>query len=121
MFVRSVIIHNQMKIQFGWELAIQSAQELEKLLMAVARHALPDYGSLQDVQRGEQRSCPVAFVIMSHGPASDAFFHLQARLGTIQCLNLTLLIDANHQGLIRRIEIQADYVRQLLYKPLVPR
>lgn len=53
----------------------------------------------------------VPLVIVRHGPAA-ARFQLQARLCSIQGLNLALLIDAQHERLVRWIEVQADDVDQ---------
>src|ERR1039458_8743193 len=55
----------------------------------------------------------VAFVIVRHGGAASAL-QRQAGLGTIQGLNLALLVGAQHQRVLRRIEIQADDVFQFL-------
>ena len=37
----------------------------------------------------------------------------QARLGAIECLDLALLINRQHDGVVRRIDIEADDVAQL--------
>jgi hypothetical protein len=39
--------------------------------------------------------------------------HWQQRLGTIECLNLRFLVNAQHNGPLGRVHIQADDVRQL--------
>ena len=38
----------------------------------------------------------------------------QALLGAVQRRDLALLVDAEHQGVLRRIEVQADDVEELL-------
>ncbi len=55
---------------------------------------------------------------MRHGSTSP-FFHRQSRLGSVQRLDLRLFIDTQHEGFIRRIQIQTDHVGQFLNKPFV--
>ena len=45
--------------------------------------------------------------------------HWQQRLGTIQRLDLRFLIDAEHQRVVRRVEIEADDVAHLVHKQRV--
>src|SRR5437588_7647202 len=71
-----------------------------------------------NVEGGKQRRCPVAFVVMGHGPG-PSFLHRQAGLGAIECLNLALLVDREHQGLVRRIEIETNDVFDLLDETFV--
>jgi hypothetical protein len=51
-------------------------------------------------------------VVMRHGPR-PATLHGQARLGAVEGLNLALLIDAEDDRLLRRVQIQPNYVLQL--------
>jgi hypothetical protein len=46
--------------------------------------------------------------------AATAFLHGQTRLGAVQRLNLALLVGAQQDGLLGRIQIQADDIFQLL-------
>src|SRR5215218_7766280 len=62
----------------------------------------------------------MALVVMRHG-ATTSLLQRQARLGTVERLDLALLIHRKHQRLVRRIEIQADDVLHLLGKALVVR
>ncbi len=55
--------------------------------MPVPRHAVADHLPVQRAQGREQGSHPVAFVVVRHGPTA-ARFQRQARLGTIQGLDL---------------------------------
>ena len=45
--------------------------------------------------------------------------HRQQRLGTIQRLDLRFLIDAEHQRTVRRVEIEANDVTDLLHEQRV--
>lgn len=51
------------------KLSIQPSEKPEELLVAVARMALSDHTSAEDLQRGEQRGGSVAFIILRHRPA----------------------------------------------------
>jgi len=45
-------------------LALDAVKETDELLMVVALHVLPDDGTVQHVERGEQRRRAVPFVVM---------------------------------------------------------
>ena len=102
MFVRTVIVHNQVQSQVRRPLSIQTAQELQELLMPVARHAFPDDLAVQHVQSRKQSCSSVAFVIVGQSGAASSF-HGQTGLGSVQGLNLTLLVHAHYQSFVRRV------------------
>src|SRR3546814_2864012 len=68
---------------------------------------------VQHVERGEERRRAVALVVVGHG-AGAALLHGQAGLGAVERLDLALLVDRQHHGVGRRIDIQADDGRELL-------
>ncbi len=109
LLVRTVVVHHQMQAYLSGELLVEAAQKLQELLVAMPLIALSDHPSLQDLQSGEQRGRSVAFVVMRHGSAAS-LFHGQARLRAIQRLDLALFIHAEHDGLLRRIEIEAHHL-----------
>ena len=74
----------------------------------------------QHVQRGEQGRGAVALVVVGHR-AGPAGLDRQRRLGAIQRLDLALLVHAQHDRVLRRVQIQADDVDELLLKPRVVR
>ena len=92
---------------------IDDAQELQPFLMAVPVVAHGDDLAFQRIEGGEQRGRAVALVIVGHGAAA-ALLHRQAGLGAVQSLNLALLVGAQDDGVLGRIQIQADDVLQLL-------
>ena len=61
----------------------------------------------------------MAFVVMGHR-ATATRHQRQAWLRPIQCLNLALLVDREHQRVLRRIQVQADYIFQLLHELRIP-
>ena len=60
------------------------------------RHAIANHFAIEDIQGSEQRGRPVTLVVMSESSASPGF-HRQSRLSSIQRLDLTLLINAQHE------------------------
>ena len=100
-FVSCVVIDNQVDIQIRRDAVIQTAQEREKLLMAVPRFALCKHCARRDIQCGEQSRCSIANVIVRHAFGITQT-HRQHGLRTVQRLNLAFLIDAQHQRMIRR-------------------
>ena len=55
-----VVIQNQVEFHLPWGLAINPAQELKELLMAVPGVAGADHRAFQDVQGGKQAGGPIA-------------------------------------------------------------
>ena len=106
-FVGRVIIGDGMNDLSGGDGSFDSVQELNELLMPMLFHATPDNGSIQDVERGEQRSRAVAFVIVRHGTAFPGL-EWQARLGAIERLDLAFFIDGDDDRMSRRRHIEAD-------------
>ena len=91
-FVCGVVVDDEMKLLVFRGLAVDQTQELESLLMAVAIHAGGHQLAIERIQRRKQCGCAVTLVVVSHG-LSAAFFHGQAWLGSIQRLNLALLVQ----------------------------
>ncbi len=118
MLVGAVIVHDQMEIEPRWRLSIDLLQETDKLLMSMAGPTVSDHLAVQQVEGCEPGGSAVALVIVSEG-AATALLEGQARLGAVKSLDLTLLIHAQHQRLVRRIEIEPDDVGQLLDQVLV--
>src|SRR5687768_1736749 len=110
MFVSSIIINDEMKWDLTWKLLIEGAEEAEELLMPMPLIALADHLALQHLQRGEQSRGAVPLVIVGHGPTTS-FFEGQAWLCPIQRLNLALLVHAQHDRPLRRIQVQPHHIR----------
>jgi hypothetical protein len=66
-----------------------------------------DHPASDNVERGEQGHGAVAEVIMRH-PFGIAQAHRQYRLGTLQRLDLALLVDTQDQRFVRRIEVKPN-------------
>ena len=102
-----------MDLQTLGDLAVDGVEELQELGVAVPRQALADHRAGQHVQGGEQRRGAVALVVMGHR-ARPSGHHRQRRLGAVQGLDLGLLVHAQHDRLLRRVQIQADHVDELV-------
>ena len=61
------------------------------------------------VRSSEQRRCAVALVVVRHC-GRTALLHRQARLRAVERLDLALLVDAEHQCLVRRVHVEAHDV-----------
>src|SRR5215470_1133602 len=118
--VSAVVVQDEMKIEPTRKLAIQATQKFQKLLMAMPGETLADHLSLKHVEGGKERRRPVALVVVSHRAAAAAL-HGQTGLSAIQSLNLALLIHAKHHGLLRRVEIEAHDVGELLDESRIAR
>src|ERR1700733_13355604 len=75
---------------------------------------------LQQIEGTEQRSHPVALVIVRHGSAT-ALLEGQAGLRAVQSLNLALFINTKNDGFVGWIEIEADNIGQFFEKLRITR
>ena len=76
---------------------------------------LADHLAGAEVQRGEEARGAVALVVVG-GALGRPGPHRQDRLGAIERLDLALLIDAQHDGALGRVEVQTDDVADLLHE-----
>ena len=84
-----------------------------QLACAVARKAAADHRAGGGVERREQRQRPVTLVVVA-APLGLAGAHGQQRLSAIERLHLRLLVDAQHDRALGRIEVKADDVAHLV-------
>jgi len=118
MFMRAIIIHDQMEIELGRSYAVDFLKESDELLMPMARHAVSDHPAVEHAQGGKQGRCAMADVIMSHC-SGTTFLQGKTGLRSVKSLDLAFLVQAENQRLVWRIEIKADDIAQLLHEPLV--
>jgi hypothetical protein len=62
----------------------------------------------------------MAAIVVGHAP-DIAEAHGEERLGALERLHLTFLVDAQGQRLIRRVEIEPDHIAQFLDEERVGR
>jgi len=113
--VGSVVVHDQVHVQFARRLLVDALQEADELLMPVLRHAVADDRAIQRPQGRKQGGGAVSLVVVRHR-ATAARLHRQARLASVESLNLALFIDAEHQRLVGRVQVKADDVDELFNK-----
>ncbi len=83
--------------------------------MAVVGLAAADHGALEYIQGGEQGRRAVAHVVMRPRLRAPGT-HKWRRSRAVQCLDLALLVDTQHQGLGGGIQVQPHHVAQLLHE-----
>ena len=93
-------------------LGVDGVQRTNELLVPVTLRAAPNDLAVEHVKHGEQGGGAVALVVMRHR-AGPAFLDRQARLGTVERLDLAPLVYREHDGVGRRIDIKPDDVAQL--------
>src|SRR6266700_8291890 len=113
MFMGGVVIADQVQLPGGGEGLVDAAEKLEPLLVPMALLAQAKDLAVGRIQRGKQCGRAVAFVVVRHGGAASAL-QRQAGLSTVQSLNLALLVGAQHQRVLWRIEVQTDDLFQFL-------
>src|SRR3954463_13241489 len=101
-----------MNIAVGGNGAVEFIQESQKLLMSMPGRAVANHRPVQDVQGGKERARAVALVIVGLA-LRDSGAEWQDRLGAVHSLNLTLFINAQHQSLVGRVQIQAHDIANL--------
>ena len=107
----SVVVEDDVDGFFRRNLGIDHVQKAEEFLVPVALHIAPDHRPVEYIQSGEECRCSVAFVVVGHG-AQTPFLHRQARLSAVKCLNLAFLIDRQHDGMGRWIDIETNDIAQ---------
>lgn len=112
MLVRGVVVSDGMNDLAGWNGSLHGVEETDKFLMPMLFHAASNYGSVEDVERGEKRSHAVAFVIMRHCPAL-AGLERQSRLCAVERLDLAFLVDGDDDGVSGRVHVEADDILDL--------
>jgi hypothetical protein len=113
MLVRGVVVNDEMDVEGRRDIGLDMLEKGEEFLVAMSCATLRQDSAIGDIQGCEQgrRAMPDAIVGDTLNIAKSKRKH---RLRALQSLNLTLLIDAQHHGVIGRIEVQADDVPDLV-------
>ena len=90
----------KMPIEMGRRLGVDHVDETNEFVVSMTRHAVADHFAIEHAQCGEQCGRADALVVVRHGLAAP-LLDRQSRLGTIECLDLAFLIDAQEQDLSR--------------------
>src|SRR5438874_6106726 len=115
-FVRAVIVENEMNIEVLRHLLLHLIEELDKLLAAMARQATADDLAVQDVEGSEKCRGSVPLVVVGL-PFRQSRPQWQNGRGPIQRLDLAFFIYAKDESPVGRVEIEANHVPHLLFKP----
>src|SRR5512139_873243 len=110
-----VVINNQMNVQISGHIVVNMSEKGQKLLMSVPGFALREDFAGGDVKRRKQGGGAVADVVVRN-PFDVSEPHRQHRLGPVQCLDLALLINRQHKGSVRRVQVQPHDITHLLHK-----
>ena len=106
----AVVVADQVDVEPVGHLGVDLGQELLELDRPLPPVQAGAHGAVGDVHRGEQRGGPVADVAVSASLGHPG----QRRLGASERLHLGLLIDAEHDRGLGRVQVQADHVVHLL-------
>ena len=110
--VGAIVVEDDMDQLAGRHRRLDRVEETDELLMAVPLHAAAEHGAVEDIQRREQGSRPVADIVVGHRPGL-AGLERQARLRAIQGLDLALFVDRQHDRVARRGQVKPDDGREL--------
>jgi hypothetical protein len=88
--------------------------------VTVALHAAADHGTVEHAERSEQGRGAVPLIVMRHR-LTAARLDRQSGLGAVEGLDLALLVDRQHHGMGRWIDIKPNDVGQLGGKTRVTR
>ncbi len=100
MFVGGVVVHHQVHIDVGQDVAVQVLEKGQEFLMTMAGFALRDHAAIQDVEGGKERSGAVAEVVVSDPLDVLTQTQRQDRLGAFERLNLAFFVHAQDQGVV---------------------
>src|SRR3954462_281298 len=103
-FVRGVVIENQMDIQFRTYFAVDLLQKGEPFLMPMLLLGCRDDFAAEVVERGKEGGGSMPVVVVRAG-GDMAFAQRQARLAAFQRLALALLIATEDNGFLRWLQI----------------
>ena len=115
MLVGTVVVEDQMDLEPGVA-GGYDLEEAQELLVAVPGVGAAGDGAGSNVEGCQERHGAVAHAIV--GPALDLpGLHRQQGLGPIQRLDLPLLVDAEHQRALGRMQVEADDVGAVFEAP----
>jgi hypothetical protein len=96
-FVGGVVIHDDMDIEPFRDLSVDLFEKLQELDRSVTLVAFADDKPRGDIECSKQRGRTMPHIAV-RATFRYARHHRQDRLLAIECLNLTLLIDAEDKG-----------------------
>ena len=108
-----VVVEDHVDDLAGWHVALDGVEEADELLMPVTLHAVPDHLAVEHVERGEQGGGAVALVVVGHGRQRPFLIGSPGWVRSSAWI-WRLLVDREHDGVRRRVDVQPDDGAQLL-------
>ena len=112
MLVGGVVVDDQMQGEVARRVLVELLEEPQPVLVSVAWRGLAEDLAVEIGQRREQGDGAVAGIVVGAG-AHVADAERQAGLRALQRLALALLVAAQDQRLVGRLEVEADHVPEL--------
>src|SRR5258708_14230428 len=106
MFVGRIVVEDDVDSLLHWNRFLDGVEEADELLMAMALHTPADHLTFEHVEGRKERGGTVTLVIMGHGSGA-ALLYRHAWLGTVQPLDLALLLDGQSHGMRRRVPLRS--------------
>src|SRR5947209_6472197 len=116
----TVVVEHRVDELAGRGFALDGIEEADELAVAVALHAAADHGSVEHAEGGEQGGRAMALIVVRHGLATPGLDR-QPGLGAVERLDLAFLVEREHHGMRRGIDIEAEDVAELGRKTGVAR
>src|SRR5215467_8733394 len=113
--VRTVVIHDEMHVHPRGKVFFDLVEKPQELLMPVSSVASADRDAGSYVHRRKQRRNAMSLVIMRLA-RGHARRHRQNRFRPIERQDLALLIHTQHNGAVRRVQVQAHDISHFLDK-----
>lgn len=114
-FMCREIIGNDVDLLMPWLASDNVGQESDELSRGVAGGRLADYCASLGVERCIQGQGAVS-IVLEPMPFCAPWRQRQDGVFTIQCLNRSLFIDTEDRSILRRIQVQADYIGRFGFK-----
>ena len=116
--VGGVVVADDVNLLVRRDVVGNMLQEIEPLLMSVAVHALADDPTGGNIHGGKEQFYAVALLVTSNSLTS-ALLERKTRLSPVKCLDLTLFVTGQYDRILRRREVKANNIIQLLLKVLI--
>ena len=120
MFMGGIVVENDVDRLAGGHLALDGIEEADEFEVAVALHAAADHRAVEYAGGSEQGGGAVPLVVVRHGLAASRLDR-QSGLGAVERLDLALLVNRQHHGVGRRVDIEPDDISQLGGKARIAR
>ena len=111
--VCAIVVQDHMDVELGRDTLVDKLEELQKLLVTVPSIAFPDHFAACHIKGSEEAGNAMAVVVVSPTLAL-ARPHRQQRLGTLERLDLALFVNAEHQSVVWRVQVQPTDITHFL-------